>query len=193
MGKLFNEYCKTYCLDKHNSDGFFETVSDVYFTDEVQSLAQYEQHLDINRLQHITSVAYLSYKIAKKLNLDYKAAARAATMHDLFYYDWRDGINGKWHCLHGYKHPKYAVLNAKELCDDVTEHELEIISVHMWPLTVKLPKTAESLIVCFADKYSATMETLYSTNSSFKRFFIKKLDVIKNKQERSSVQSDNSL
>ncbi|MBQ8029536.1 MAG: HD domain-containing protein [Clostridia bacterium] len=172
MKKLYLEYCKTYNLTKDNSDGFFETVSDVYFSEEVQSLVQYEQHLDINRLQHITSVAYLSYKICKKLNLDYKAAARAATMHDLFYYDWRDGENGKWHCLHGYKHPKYAVLNAKELCKDVSSHELDIIKNHMWPLTLAFPSTIEGLVVCFADKYSATREMLYSTNKKYKNRFL---------------------
>ena len=59
---LYYEYCKSYKLNKDNSDGFFDVVGDLYFTDEVQSLKQYEQHLDIDRLSHVTSVSYLSYK-----------------------------------------------------------------------------------------------------------------------------------
>ena len=74
MGRLYDEYLKTYSgLTDENSDGFYDTVRDIYFSDEVQSLAQYEQHFEIDRLQHITGVAYLSYVICKKIGLDYKS------------------------------------------------------------------------------------------------------------------------
>ena len=59
MSRLYDEYCKTYALTKENSDGFFDAVGDIYFSPEVQSLEQYEQHLDIDRLRHITAVAYI--------------------------------------------------------------------------------------------------------------------------------------
>ena len=88
---LYEEYLKTYKLEEVDSDGFFDLVGDLIATEEVQSLKQFEQHLDIDRLQHIFSVSYLTYKIAKKLGWNYKEATRAAVMHDLVYYDWRDG------------------------------------------------------------------------------------------------------
>ena len=62
---LYEEYCKSNKLSSENNDGFFDVVGDLYFTEEVQSLKQYEQHLDIDRLCHVTSVAFLAYKIAK--------------------------------------------------------------------------------------------------------------------------------
>lgn len=170
---LYNEYCRSYKLNNDNDDGFLEVVKDVYFTKEVQSLKQYEQHLEIDRLQHITTVAYLSYKICKKLNLDYKSAAKAAVMHDLVYYDWRDGETGGWHCLHGYKHPNYACLNAKELFPGLTAKEEDIIRRHMWPLTVIPPKYREGFVVTFADKYCATIEVYYSINKKFREKFNK--------------------
>lgn len=176
MKKLYKEYCKSYKLTNENSDGFFDTVSDVYYSKEVQSLKQYEQHLEIDRLQHITTVAYLSYKICKKLSMDYKSAARAAVMHDLVYYDWRDGETGGWHCLHGYKHPKYACLNANELYPALSEKEDDIIRRHMWPLTVTPPKYKEGLVVTFADKYCATIEVFYSVNKKFRERFIKTIE-----------------
>lgn len=174
MDKLYKEYCKTYIgLNYENSDGFFDTVEDILFSDEVQSLKQYEQHLEIDRLQHIISVAYLAYLICKKYNLNYKEAARAAVMHDLVYYDWRNGETGRWHKLHGYRHPKLACLNANELCGSLTKLEDNIIRRHMWPLTVILPKYKESWVVVFSDKYCATLEVLYSTNRKFKSKFLK--------------------
>ena len=178
MGKLYDCYCKTYKLNKINSEGFFDIVGDLYFSDEVQSLAKYEQHLDINRLQHITGVAFLTYVICKRLGLNYRSAARGATMHDLFYYDWRDGETGKWHRLHGYKHPRYACLNAKELAADSDMITLNCIKRHMWPLTFIPPRYAEGYIVSFADKYCATRELMYSLSKKYKQRFLKDVERI---------------
>ncbi len=176
MKKLYKEYCKSYKLTADNDEGFFDTVNEIYFSDEVQSLKQYEQHLEIDRLQHITTVAYLSYKICKKLNLDYKSAAKAAVMHDLVYYDWRDGETGGWHHLHGYRHPNYACLNAKELYPLLSEKEENIIRRHMWPLTLMPPGSKEGFVVTFADKYCATIEVYYSLNKKYREKFIKKIE-----------------
>ena len=176
--KLYFEYCKSYKLNKNNSNGFFDVIEDLYFTREVQSLRQYEQHLDIDRLSHVTSVAYLSYVIAKKYGTDYRKAARSAVLQDLFYYDWRDGETGKWHKLHGYKHPKYAALNAAELNKTISETELDAIKRHMWPLTLLPPKSKVGLIVCFADKYCASIEVLYSINKKIKKRITKDIEGI---------------
>lgn len=180
MGKLYEEYLKTYAgLNAENSDEFFDIVKDIYFSDEVQSLAQYEQHFEIDRLQHITGVAYLSYVICKKLGLDYRSATRAATMHDLVYYDWRNGETGGWHKNHGYKHPKYACYNADELCGGISELEKDIIMKHMWPLTVVPPKYKEGMVVTFSDKYCAAREVLYSFNKKYKEKFLKDVEELK--------------
>lgn len=178
MGKLYDYYCKTYKLTPKNSGGFFDAVGDLYFSDEVQSLSKYEQHLDINRLQHITGVAYLTYVICKRLGLNYISAARGATMHDLFYYDWRDGKTGKWHKLHGYKHPHYALLNAKELSGSGDKIALNCVVRHMWPLTVVPPRYFEGFIVSFADKYCATRELMYSLSEKYKQRFLKDIERI---------------
>ena len=174
--KLNRYFIRAYKLNEENSDGFFDVTGKLYYSDEVQSLAQYEQHLDINRLQHITSVAFIAYEVCKELGLDCESAARAAVLHDLFYYDWRDGETGRWHKLHGYKHPNYARLNAKELYPEITKKEEDIIARHMWPLTVLPPKSPEGLVVSLADKYCATKELIISLSKSQKESFRKELE-----------------
>ena len=79
MGKLYNDYIHSYCLDKERDKEFFELVGDLYFTEEVQGLKIYPQHSNINRLDHITSVTYMSYAAAKRHGLDAKQTVRAAT------------------------------------------------------------------------------------------------------------------
>lgn len=178
MNYLYKEYLKTYKLSRENSDGFYDVVDDLLASEEVLSMKQYEQHLEIDRLQHIVSVAYIGYKISKKFGWDYKSTARAGILHDLVYYDWRDGVTGKWHRLHGYKHPKLAAMNAKELCPLLNKTEYDAIIKHMWPLTVKLPKYKEGYVIIFADKYCATREMMYSLNEKYKNKFLSDVEGI---------------
>ena len=120
-------------------------------------------------LQHIRSVAYLSFLISRKLKLDYVSTARAATMHDLFYYDWRE--DDLSHKLHGYRHPKTALKNAFYLCGTLNKKEVDIIKKHMWPLTVIPPKYLESIVVTSMDKYCATIEMIYSASPKYREKF----------------------
>lgn len=176
MGKIYDEYLKTYKLDVKELGEYYNYVSDLFDTEEVQSLAQYEQHLEIDRLQHVIGVSYIAYKISKKLNWDYISAARGGVMHDLVYYDWREKEEGAWHHGHGYKHPRLASLNAKELCADLNDKECDIIKKHMWPFTLALPKYKEGYAVIFADKYCATRELMYSLNEKYKTKFLKDVE-----------------
>lgn len=161
MSWLYDAYVTSYKLNKGDECDFFGCIDDLYHTPEVQGLAMYEQHLDIDRLQHITSVSYMSFLICKKLKLDYKCAARGGILHDLFYYDWR--VKDKSHRLHGYYHPGFALKNAKKLCGEkLSKKEQDIIKKHMWPLTIAPPRYAESFIVSLSDKYCATQELLIS-------------------------------
>ena len=172
MSKIFKEYAKTYKLTPENSDGFYSAVGELLKTEEILSMQEYEQHLEIDRLQHMLGVSYLSFKICKKLGWDYMSAARAGIMHDLVYYDWRDGVTGGWHRLHGYKHPRLAVMNATELCGELNDTEYDAIISHMWPLTLRLPKHREGYVIIFADKYCATRELMYSLNERYKKRFL---------------------
>ncbi len=169
MGKLFDVYVRSYCLDPERDSEFFDIVGDLYYTEEVQGLKKYPQHSNIDRLDHITSVTYMSYRAAKKHGLDAKAAARGAVLHDLFYYDWHDPA--RWHRPHGYKHPRFALENAKELNPSITKKEKNIILRHMFPLTVIPPLSKEGLIVSMADKYCATRELLIADHEFFKKRF----------------------
>ena len=181
MTALDTAYIKSYCLDKDTDSEFFDLIADLLYTDEVQSLAGFVQHSTINRLDHITSVTYLSYILCKQRGLDFRAAARGAILHDLFYYDWHDG---DWsHRPHGYRHPGFALKNARELNPQITKKEENIIKRHMFPLTPLPPPSPEGLIVSLADKYCATRELLIARGGYFTVDFYDKLGSERAKQE----------
>ncbi len=182
MAKLFENYVKSYCLDKIDSGEFFDIVGDLYYSDEVQGLAKYPQHSSINRLDHIRSVTYMSYVYSKKLSLDYVAATRAAMLHDLFYYDWHDGE--WWHRPHGLRHPGFALVNARLLCGaEVDERIGNSILRHMWPLTVIPPKYAEGYALTIADKICASLELYYTKTPERREKLSRMIDQINETEE----------
>ena len=171
MSKLYDSYIDSYTMNKPAWNEFLEVAGDIYSSPQLQSLAEFEQHFKINRLQHIRSVAYLSFLVSRKLKLNYTETTRAAMMHDLFYYDWRE--DDKSHKLHGYRHPYFALSNAYRLEGELTAREKDIIQKHMWPLTPFLPRYKESYVVTAMDKYCATIEMVYSFSESYRNKFHK--------------------
>lgn len=144
---------------------FYTIVQDLISNETVQKMKEYRQHYDTSTYEHCFYVAYISYKICKKLGLDYKAAARAGMLHDLFLYDWRNSRKTlNLEHPHAFIHSKIALENASKLFN-LTEKEKDIIVKHMWPVTLKFPKYPESFIVTFVDKYSALQESFIFYNS----------------------------
>ncbi len=139
---------------------FFKSCAEELLnSDDVQLMDTFIQHADVSCLKHSISVAYLSFWICRKLNLqvDYRSIIRGALLHDFFLYDWHNTKNPIG--LHGFKHPLTALANAEKHFL-LNELEKDIIVKHMWPLTVKFPKYKEAYIVSFSDKFCSIAEIL---------------------------------
>ncbi len=149
---------------------FYSIIRDLINNETVQEMKNYRQHYNTTTYEHCFYVSYISYKICKKLKLDYISATRAAMLHDLFLYDWRNSRkNLNLDGYHAFVHSKIALENANKLFK-LNDMEKDIIRKHMWPVTIALPKYMESYIVSFIDKYSAIQESLnYYYNSLLKR------------------------
>lgn len=155
---------------------FNEILSDILSNETVKQMHNYIQHGEISCYTHCYYVAYYTYLICKKLKLDYKSAVRGAMLHDLFLYDWHTtspaDINEKG--VHAWAHQRIALKNASKIFT-LNDTEKDIIRNHMWPVTLKFPKTKEAFIVSCMDKYSATAETFMNcrnriTNSRIYRY-----------------------
>lgn len=153
----------------NNKVEFFKIINDITSNKTVQEMKKYRQHCDTSCYKHCIRVAYYSYWIAKKLRLDYISTARAAMLHDLFLYDWRNNHREvKLDVLHAFVHPKIALKNANKIFY-LNKKEQDIILKHMWPVTLAFPKYTESYIVTFMDKYSACKESYTYFQSQLKK------------------------
>lgn len=128
---------------------------------------EFIQHGKVTTYDHVMEVTdtclLISDAFFKKVNE--KALVKGALLHDYCLYDWHEDDDS--HRLHGFRHPKVAAKNA-ERDFGLGKIEKDMISKHMFPLTVIPPKYKESWILCIADKICAAKETAYGFRSKLK-------------------------
>ena len=136
---------------------------DILHSEKYQRLKTFIQYGNVTVYEHCIHVALCAIKLNRKLGIYARERdmVRGALLHDYFLYDWHNGdAPGNIHPkLHGFYHPGIALKNATRDFT-LTEREKDIIKKHMWPLTIKPPRCREAWVVCFADKYASTLETL---------------------------------
>jgi len=138
---------------------YYEITKDILNHDAFMQSKDIRHH-EGSIFEHSLEVSFRSYKIAKKLKMDYRAIARGALLHDFFLYDWRTKGNRNLKYLkesHAVSHPRVALENARKYFD-VSDMEADIIKKHMFPTTIVPPKYKESWIVTMVDKYYAVKE-----------------------------------
>lgn len=136
---------------------YLECVYDILDNPVFQSMEQYIQHGNTSCRKHCIQVSYLSYRICRKRGWDYRSAARAGLLHDLFLYDWHTHARETGNHFHGFTHPRIALRNAARYFT-LTEMEEDIILRHMWPLTPIPPKSREGFVIVYADKFCSSGE-----------------------------------
>lgn len=142
-------------VDVDELQAFSQIIKHLLLHPEVAKLAHFRHHRMITRLDHCLEVAWLSYVLARRFSLDGAAAARGGLLHDLFLYEWlTEGPR-----LHGFRHPRICVENARKVTS-LSEKEEDIIRKHMWPLTFSPPRYIESWIVCFVDTHCTVKDYL---------------------------------
>ena len=132
----------------------FDIINSDILTNNVFRQLDNELHHGISRYGHSYRVATWTYKITKKLGLNYKSATRAALLHDFYFSDELDTKNS-FTAL--FDHPSKALENASKTYN-LTSLEANIIESHMFPFGYKLPKYKESWIVTLVDKSVALYE-----------------------------------
>lgn len=139
-------------IDLDNSE-YNNIIDDILCNKQYKKIEVCSHH-GISRLEHCKRVSFYSYKICKKLNLDYVSAARGGLLHDFF--NNRYATAKKKELL--YKHPEIALYNSKKHFV-LNEIEEDIVLSHMFPINIKYkPRYRESYIITFVDKVACIYE-----------------------------------
>ena len=139
----------------YDNYGYKDIVNDILCNREFKKLEDYKHH-GINRIEHSRRVSFISYKVCKRLGLDYVSAARGGLLHDFFM--------NKYIKKHKtdlfFNHPDIALYNSKKHFK-LNNIEKDIIKSHMFPVNMKcIPKYKESYIVSLVDKLACVYERI---------------------------------
>lgn len=126
------------------------------------------EHHGISRWEHLIKISYYSYKVAKRLKMDYISVARGALLHD-FYLDG-DERDAKRKFLDTFTHPKKALITSDNYFK-INDIEKNIIVSHMFPMYPALPKYKESVLVNAVDKIIGSYEMAREYRYKFKYQF----------------------
>ena len=137
--------------EKYNS-----LVKDILENEEFIKLENIEHH-GTSRLKHSKRVSYYSYKICKKIHIDYISATRAGLLHDFFISPKERTKKDRIKSV--FTHPKKS-LDLANTYFELNDIEKNIIISHMFPLYTSLPQYLESWIVSMVDKIVGIYEFL---------------------------------
>lgn len=141
---------------------YLQIVENLLENRKFEKLKKETHHHNSNRFNHSVEVSYKTYKVCKKLRLDYESATKAALLHDFFFDTEFDNKIERM-----LKHPKKALENAQKITD-LSEKEQNIIASHMYPIGGKMPRYIESVVVDVVDDYVALKEKLGGDFKSLK-------------------------
>ena len=143
-------------LNAKMDEEFYEIVGPILEHPEFQRRLEYHHHENRSVYTHSLMVSLYSYKIAKKMGLDYESTAIAGLLHDFYYEDWQMNPKKGIKNLHGFVHAKQAYENAKTFFPYMLNEKIgDSIIKHMFPLTIKPPKYLEGWIITMVDKYTS--------------------------------------
>ncbi|MFV0274992.1 MAG: HD domain-containing protein [Bacilli bacterium] len=156
----------------NSSKEFENIVKDILNNKEFIKLKNIKHH-GISRYEHSLSVAKKSYKMFKNLNLDYVCATRAALLHDFFHVEHDKNFISRMKYF--FIHPSLSKENSTSHYN-LTKKQINIIESHMFPTSIKLPKSKEAIVVCLIDKLVALNDFLtkfsFSTRKVYNGVFI---------------------
>ena len=153
---------------------WYKIVRKILKNKEFQKRRLFLHHENESLWTHSIKVSYLSYKYAKKHDLNAYNCAIAGLLHDFYTKAWQytkelefledkykerfiKKEKGKFKELHGISHPIDALNNSKKYFSRYLNKEIEnAIVTHMFPLSLingQLPKYKESYVITMIDKY----------------------------------------
>lgn len=141
-------------MQSNNEISFDNIAHDIITTNKFNELKN-EKHHGLTRYKHVMRVSKYTYKISKKLKMDYVSATRAALLHDYFTKnDFEENSKSSKELVN---HPNVASINAQKEFK-LNDLEINAIESHMFPLSKTLPKYKESWLLTLVDKSVATYE-----------------------------------
>ncbi len=138
-----------------NDKEYYNIVKSILDSEEFQKRKEFKHHENCSVYEHCLQVSYQTYKVCKKLHLNYHDAAIGGLLHDFYEKPWQDNIHQKdpFFKQHGFSHAKNALENTLKYYPElINDRVSNIIVRHMFPLNIHPPKYPEAWMITLVDK-----------------------------------------
>ena len=109
---------------------YYNIVASILNNPEFERRKKFRHHGDRTVYDHCLAVSILSYRIAKKLKMDYKSAAIGGLLHDFYYKPWQEEKDTRpFFKKHGFSHAGEALENSKKHFPNLMNKKVEDIIV----------------------------------------------------------------
>lgn len=155
-------------------DEWYGIVEDILLSDEFQKRKLFYHHHNKTVFEHSIRVSYHAFMLAKYFNASVRICAIAGLLHDFYPKAWLyskeleeldktylSELNTKKPLFkrHGFTHGKEASLNYVKYFPYLENKRItDAIKNHMFPLTIRPPKTKEGFIITYVDKLNSLHE-----------------------------------
>lgn len=150
--------------NKKDEQEFNAIIKDIINHQEFLKLKN-EKHHDRTKFDHSYRIAKATFKYSKNRNMDTIAAVRGAMLHDFFF---KKQVKNRAQGI--FKHPTLSLKTAEQHFV-LNQKEKNIISSHMFPLSIKFPKCKESILVSLIDKTCSFGEMIRGYKKDLKQIF----------------------
>lgn len=156
---------------KYDYSEWYSIVEPILTSREYFKRRTFKHHGDVTVFTHSVKVSKLAYRMAKWMHADYKSAAIAGLLHDLYTTPWQDITEHKPLLeSHGFRHAREALENSRKYYPKYLNEKIEnAILRHMFPLNITPPAHVVGYIITVADKL-VSMDLITSKKSMAKIF-----------------------
>ena len=134
-----------------------EIIFDFLKNRDILSLVYRPHHRLVNRLMHCLHVSYCCFLTSYRHSMDYKSAAIGGLLHDFCLSDKGDNKRKSFRDFWCFYHQQKA-LEESEKRFSLSERSKDIISKHMFPMALSIPRYKETWLIAYWDKYCAVKE-----------------------------------
>lgn len=155
---------------------WYKIVRPIITSKEYLKRKKFRHHGNTSVYEHSIKVSLGAFKLAKMLRLDYKSAAIAGVLHDLYTTPWQDvTVDLPFFKRHAFSHARCALENSQKYYSKYLNPKIEnAILRHMFPLNIKPPRYSTGYIITIVDK-CVSMDFVFCKETWAKTFrFLKR-------------------
>lgn len=163
-------------MKKRDYDEWYAIVAPIITSEEYLKRKNFRHHGDHTVYEHSIKVSKASFRLAKMFHGDYRSAAIAGVLHDLYSTPWQEVTEKQpFFKQHGFIHARVALENSRKYYPQYLNKKVENAIVrHMFPLNIVPPRYGTGWFITVADK-CASMDFIFCKETWKKTFkFIKR-------------------